>query len=69
MGLVSYIIVLFGNDYLLLVGVILSALGFILALFAKKDMYRILGLIGNGILLFITIVIPFIVTTFFWNTP
>jgi hypothetical protein len=68
-GLISYIAVLFGNDSFLFIGVILSALGFVLALFAEKGMYKKVGLVGNGILLIISIVIPFIVTTFFWNTP
>ncbi|MDC3414747.1 hypothetical protein [Terrihalobacillus insolitus] len=68
-GLVYYIAVLFGNDHFLLAGVILSTLGFILALFAEKGIYKKIGLVGNGIILFITIVIPFIVTTFFWNEP
>jgi hypothetical protein len=68
-GLISYIAVLFGNDSFLFIGVILSALGFVLALFAAKGMYKKVGLVGNGILLIISIVIPFIVTTFFWNTP
>ncbi|MFC4025523.1 hypothetical protein ACFOUV_17215 [Oceanobacillus longus] len=68
-GLVSYIFVLFGNDSFLIVGVIVSVIGFILALLAEKGMYKKIGLLGNGIILFITIVFPFIVTTFFWNQP
>jgi hypothetical protein len=68
-GLISYIAVLFGNDSFLFIGVILSALGFVLALFAEKGMYKKVGLVGNGIIIIISIVIPFIVTTFFWNTP
>ncbi|WP_085994590.1 hypothetical protein [Oceanobacillus senegalensis] len=68
-GLVSYIAVLFGNDNFLLFGVILSAIGFVSALFAEKEVYKKIGLVGNGIILFISIVIPFIVTTFFWNKP
>lgn len=68
-GLISYIAVLFGNDNFLFIGVVLSALGFILALFAEKGLYKKVGLFGNGIIIIIAIVIPFIVTTFFWNTP
>ncbi|WP_029333526.1 hypothetical protein [Exiguobacterium oxidotolerans] len=68
-GLVFYIIMLFGNDNLLLSNVILSAIGFVLALFAEKGVYKKIGLIGNGLILLIAIIIPFIVTTFFWNTP
>jgi hypothetical protein len=68
-GLISYIAVLFGNDNFLFIGVILSALGFILAVFAEKGIYKKVGLFGNGIIILIAIVIPFLVTTFFWNTP
>jgi hypothetical protein len=68
-GLVSYIVVLFGKDDFLLAGVILSAIGFILALFAEKGVYKKVGLIGNGIVIFIAVIIPLIVTTFFWNEP
>ncbi|TMN22164.1 hypothetical protein [Lentibacillus cibarius] len=69
-GLVSYIAIFLGNDNFLLVGgVIISAIGFILALFAEKGVYKKIGLIGNGIILFIAFVIPFIVTNFLWNRP
>lgn len=68
-GLMSYILILFGNDNFLLVGVIASTIGFILALFAEKGVYKKVGLIGNGIIIFIAVIIPFIVTTFFWNEP
>jgi hypothetical protein len=68
-GLGSYIAVLFGKDDFLLAGVILSAIGFILALFAEKGVYKKVGLIGNGIIIFIAVIIPLIVTTFFWNEP
>jgi hypothetical protein len=61
--------VLAGKDDFLLAGVILSAIGFILALFAEKGVYKKVGLIGNGIIIFIAVIIPFIVTTFFWNEP
>ncbi|MEN1970052.1 hypothetical protein WMZ97_18510 [Lentibacillus sp. N15] len=68
-GLVSYGVVLLVNDSFLLGAVIVSAIGFILALFAEKGVYKKIGLFGNGIILVITIVIPFIVITFFWNEP
>ncbi|TRM10871.1 hypothetical protein FH966_03570 [Lentibacillus cibarius] len=69
-GLVSYIVVFLGNDNFLLVGgVIISAIGFILALFAEQGVYKKIGLIGNGIIIFIAFVIPFIVTNFLWNRP
>ncbi|MGD6855865.1 hypothetical protein [Bacillus infantis] len=68
-GLLTYTAVLFGYDNLLLAGVILSAIGLILGLFAEKGRYKKIGLTGNGFILVITIIIPFIVTNFFWNRP
>ncbi|UOR12812.1 hypothetical protein [Halobacillus amylolyticus] len=68
-GLAFYIAVLFGYDTFLLGGVIVSVIGFILALFGEKDIYKKIGLIGNGLIIFVTVLIPFIVTTFFWNEP
>ncbi|MGX9134980.1 hypothetical protein ACWV26_11470 [Rummeliibacillus sp. JY-2-4R] len=68
-GLASYIIALFGKDSYLLVGVIATAIGFLLALFAEKGVYKRIGLIGNGVIVFIGVIFPFIVTTFFWNEP
>ena len=69
LGMVFYIVTLFGNDNLLLSGVAVSAFGFILALFAEKGVYKKIGLIGNAVVIVIAVVFPFIVTTFFWNEP
>ena len=68
-GLASYIAMLFGNDNFLLGGVIVSAVGFILAFFAEKGVYKRIGLFGNAIILIVAVIFPFIVTTFFWNEP
>lgn len=68
-GLLCYVVMLFGNDSFLLSGVIASAIGFILALFAEKGAYKGIGLIGNAIIVIVGVIFPFIVTTFFWNQP
>ncbi|GGB55707.1 hypothetical protein F3157_08325 [Virgibacillus dakarensis] len=68
-GLAAYILALLGNDSFWFGGVVVSAIGFLLAFFAEKGVVRKTGLIGNGAIVFITIIIPFIVTTFFWNEP
>ncbi|WP_051428408.1 hypothetical protein [Bacillus sp. J33] len=68
-GLVSYIPVLFGNDHFLLGGLIISVIGFLFALIAEKGAFKKAGLIGNCMIIFIAAIIPFIVTTFFWNEP
>ncbi|MBE4909870.1 hypothetical protein IMZ08_17685 [Bacillus luteolus] len=68
-GLLLYCLAFMGNDRFLLGAVIVSAIGLILALIAGKSTYKIIGLFGNGIIIIITIVVPFLVTTFFWNHP
>lgn len=68
-GIMLYGLVLLGFDKFLIGAVIVSAVGIIMASFAEKGVYKKVGGFGNGIILVITIVIPFIVTTFFWNEP
>lgn len=69
-GLVCYVSMFFGSyDSVILAGIIASVIGFILAFFAKKDVFKQIGLFGNAIVLIISIILPFIVTTFFWNQP
>lgn len=68
-GLICYVVILFGNDRFLIGGVIASAIGFVLALFAEKGAYKRIGLFGNAIILIVAVIFPFIVTTFFWNQP
>ncbi|MEK4666542.1 hypothetical protein [Niallia sp. FSL R7-0271] len=48
---------------------ILPTIGLILGIFGKKGFFKIGGLIGHILILTFTAVIPFVVTTFFWNTP
>lgn len=69
LGLVLYGVVLVVNDSFLLGAVIIAAIGFILALFAERSTFKNIGLFGNGFIILITIVIPFLITTFFWNEP
>ncbi|PFG07602.1 hypothetical protein [Bacillus sp. es.034] len=68
-GLVFYFLTLLGNDTFLLPAVIMAGIGFVAALFGKKTIYRKIGLFGNGLILVIGILLPFVVTTFFWNKP
>ncbi|MFG6147627.1 hypothetical protein [Halobacillus sp. B23F22_1] len=68
-SLVAYTSMLFGNEIFLFTGVIVSIIGKVFALFSKKGIYRKIGLIGNGLIVLVLIIVPLIVTTFFWNTP
>ncbi|PFA63354.1 hypothetical protein CN378_18600 [Bacillus sp. AFS015802] len=68
-GLGLYSFSLLGKDTFLLPSVIIAAIGFVAALFGEKVIYRKLGLFGNGLILVVGLLIPFIVTTFFWNKP
>jgi hypothetical protein len=68
-GLVFYFLTLLGNDTFLLPAVIMAGIGFVAALFGEKTIYRKIGLFGNGLILVIGILLPFVVTTFFWNKP
>ncbi len=69
-GLSSYLIALvFAIDIFMICWVIASGIGFILALFAEKGVSRKNGLIGNGVIIFITVVLPFLVRTLYWTGP
>jgi hypothetical protein len=68
-SLIIYILSFLGYDTFLLFAVIISVIGFITALFGEKSIYRKIGLFGNGVILVVVLLIPFIVTTFFWNSP
>ena len=48
---------------------ILPSIGLVLAIVGKKGFIRVAGLVGNILILIFTAVIPFVVTTFFWNQP
>ncbi|WP_406687741.1 hypothetical protein [Rossellomorea vietnamensis] len=68
-GLVFYFLTLLGNDIFLFPAVIMAVIGFLAALFGEKTIYRKIGLFGNGLILVIGLLLPFVVTTFFWNKP
>ncbi|MFS1516292.1 hypothetical protein V1503_07260 [Bacillus sp. SCS-151] len=69
-GLITFVLMLIGiDDYLYNFGIFISVIGLFLAMFAEKGLYRKIGLIGNGFIVLFIIIIPLIVTTFFWNTP
>ncbi|WP_226578065.1 hypothetical protein [Halobacillus litoralis] len=60
---------LLGNDSFLLMSVLSALLGFLIGLFADKGAFKRIGVLGNGAILIVTVLFPFFVTTFFWNTP
>ncbi|MCP3033142.1 hypothetical protein LF817_17595 [Halobacillus sp. A1] len=68
-SLASYITMLSGNDTFLFAGVVISLIGLGFAIFSEKGIYRKIGFIGNGLIILVAIIIPFIVTISFWNTP
>ncbi|MEI2664182.1 hypothetical protein [Rossellomorea sp. LJF3] len=68
-GLVFYFLALLGKDTFLLPAVITAVIGFLAALFGEKTAYRKIGLFGNGLILVVGLLLPFVVTTFFWNKP
>ncbi|MYL18616.1 hypothetical protein GLW04_01870 [Halobacillus litoralis] len=68
-SLAAYITTLSGNDAFLFAGVVIAVLGLVFAMLSEKGTYRKIGFMGNGLILLVSIIIPFIVTTFFWNTP
>jgi hypothetical protein len=68
-SLFSYVLFLATGSNVLIIVVGASTGGFILALFSEKGVLKKIGLIGNGLILIISVIIPLIVTTFFWNSP
>lgn len=68
-GLVFYALALLGKDAFLLPAVIMAVVGFVAGLFGEKTIHRKIGLYGNGLLLVVGLLLPFVVTTFFWNKP
>ncbi|TMU87269.1 hypothetical protein FGG79_03835 [Bacillus sp. BHET2] len=68
-GAAAFIAMLLGYDRFLFAGVIISVAGFVTALFSEKGLYKRVGLFGNGGIVFVAIIVPLVVTTFFWNTP
>ncbi|KPL60260.1 hypothetical protein [Rossellomorea vietnamensis] len=68
-GLVFYFLALLGKDTFLLPAVITAVVGFVAGLFGEKTILRKIGLYGNGLILVVGLLLPFVVTTFFWNKP
>ncbi|XXM73036.1 hypothetical protein ACQ0QQ_03820 [Lysinibacillus sphaericus] len=68
-GALFYVTMLFGRDEFLLAGVSCSAAGLIMALFSERGPYKKIAIAGNGVIVCIALILPVIVTTFFWNSP
>ncbi|MDX8365347.1 hypothetical protein [Cytobacillus sp. IB215665] len=69
-GVITFVLMLIGiDDYLYNFGIFIIVIGLFMAMFAEKGLFRKIGLVGNGFIVFFIIIIPLIVTTFFWNTP
>jgi hypothetical protein len=68
-GLVFYALAFLGKDAFLLPAVIMAVVGFVAGLFGEKTIQRKIGLFGNGLILAVGLLLPFLVTTFFWNKP
>ncbi|MYL43121.1 hypothetical protein [Virgibacillus salexigens] len=68
-GLITYFVFLLGDDRFYVAGGIITFVGFILAFISDKGRHKWIGVIGNGIMVFMIFIFPFLVTTFFWNTP
>ncbi|MCR8847993.1 hypothetical protein NQ095_06200 [Rossellomorea sp. SC111] len=68
-GLVCYFLALLGKDTFLLPAVIMAVVGFVAGLFGEKTIQRKIGLFGNGLIIVVGVLLPFVVTTFFWNKP
>lgn len=58
---------LFSNSAMI-VAMLLPLIGIVAALFAKNRSLRVMGLVGNSLVLLLAVIIPFI-STLFWSTP
>lgn len=58
---------LFSNSAMI-VAVALPLIGIVAALFAKNRSLKVVGLVGNLLVLLLAVIIPFI-STLFWSTP
>ncbi|MDE0581683.1 hypothetical protein ON064_01300 [Planococcus sp. A6] len=52
----------------MIVAIALPLIGIVAALFAKNKSLRVVGLIGNSLVLVVAVIIPFL-STLFWSTP
>ncbi|OEH91109.1 hypothetical protein [Bacillus solimangrovi] len=66
-----YAAVLFGYFKTLFVTalIIIPMIGLIIAIFSERGIYRKIGIIGNSLIVFVVLIMPIIVVTFFWNEP
>ena len=58
---------LFSNSAMI-IAIVLPLTGIVAALFANNRSLKIVGLVGNSLVLLLAVIIPFI-ATLFWNTP
>jgi hypothetical protein len=66
---ISYFTVFIGIDELLLIAAISSAFGFIIALFGDRGKVKKISIFGNAMIIFLSVIMPLVITTFFWNSP
>lgn len=71
-SLMVYAVWFFNEDLFsksaMIIAVLLPIIGIITAFFTKKKSLKIVGLLGNSLVLLWAVVIPF-ASTLFWNTP
>lgn len=58
---------LFSNS-VMIVAVVLPLIGIVAALFAKNRSLKVVGLLGNSLVLLLAVVLP-LISTLFWQTP
>ncbi len=66
-GLAAYFSFLFGIANFLLIGIIASTLGLIVAFFGERSIYKKIGIIGNALIILIGIIFSIVVVALFWK--
>lgn len=56
------------REYVIFFLWVLPVVGLVLGIVGKKGFFKIGGLIGNSLIAFVTIIIPY-ASTLFWNEP
>ncbi|MFT8323748.1 MAG: hypothetical protein ABF649_23215, partial [Bacillus sp. (in: firmicutes)] len=56
------------REYVIFFLWVLPVVGLVLGIVGKKGLFKIGGLIGNSLIAFVTIIIPY-ASTLFWNEP
>ncbi|MFT8323110.1 MAG: hypothetical protein ABF649_19765 [Bacillus sp. (in: firmicutes)] len=59
---------LFSNSVIIVIGMILPIIGLIVAFLGTKSLLKIIGITGNFIVLFWSVIIP-LTSIVFWNQP